>query len=413
MPRPKRSHGDGGIKKRADGRYEGRIVFPDGRRKSVYGKTRREAQLGLAQLRRDMEDGRLVASADMTVGQYLAGWLERRAKRVAAGSLAPRTYDKDASRVETHIQPTLGRIKLTKLTGYDVERLQDGLIGARLASPTVHGILATLRAALNDAVARHALHTSPMAGLDIAPDTRAKVDKLSRAQADAIIAAAKGTRYEAAIVLAVWEGMRQGEIVGLRWQDIDLDEHVITIDGALGYVPRRVRNEGGAALQWKAPKTEQSQRALPLLPDARVALVAHGQRQMMEGQSVEPLAYVFTTESGALVYGWSVTQSFQRAIRRAGLPHIRFRDLRHGAASLWLAAGVPVPVVQALLGHATARMVLDIYARMPDETLRDGASRVHEMLRGADSATDWGHDWGQNAEKAKEPSESRSAPGSD
>jgi integrase len=194
---------------------------------------------------------------------------------------------------------------------------------------------------------------------------------LSAAETRRLLEAAGRDRLEALYVLAVHTGMRQGELLALRWQDVDMENAVVSV--------RRTLTRSGGRVAFGEPKTKRSRRAIRLTPQAVEALRSHLKRQLRDmeilGDRYQDQGLIFTTDTGAPINPSNLRQrSFAPLLKRAGLPHMRFHDLRHTCATLLLSRGVHPKFVQELLGHATIAITLDTYSHvmpsMGDATAR-------------------------------------------
>ena len=209
---------------------------------------------------------------------------------------------------------------------------------------------------------------------------RHPVSPLTVEQAQAFLAAIAGGRLEALYLVALGVGLRQGEILGLRWPDLDLEAGTLTVHHALARIDGR--------LVLVEPKSATSRRVVPLPALVRDALLAHRVRQTAEPRPLRPQAadefarLVFTTTLGTPLDGISVTRRFQRILASAGLPKQRFHDLGHACASLLLAAGVPAQVVMETLGHSEISLTLNTYSHVLPSLGREAAERMDQVLGG-------------------------------
>jgi integrase len=372
--RRKRGNGEGTIIRRADGRWEARVTLPDGTRKSFYARSRQEAARRLTQALRDRDQGLPVGlNARQTVGQYLERWLAD----VARPTVRPSTYESYAGYVRRHLIPGLGAIPLSRLTPQDVQafltaKLQDGQLTPR----TVQYLRAILRRALAQALKWGLVARNAAALTDPPKVPRHEIRPLTPQEATAFLEAVRGDRLEALFVLALTTGMRQGELLGLRWQDVDLDAGTLRVAVALqriGGQPRLVE-----------PKTARSRRELPLPERATAALRAHRARQREErlrlGAAWQDWGLVFTREDGAPLDASTVTHRFQKLLARANLPRVRFHDLRHTCASLLLAHGVPARVIMDILGHSQISVTLNTYTHVLPDMQREALARLNALF---------------------------------
>ena len=309
----------------------------------------------------------------VTLSAFLEHWLAD----IVRLSVRPKTFVSYRSVVRLHLAPALGDIPLTELRPGDVQAYLNRKAATRLAPRTVAYHRNILRQALGHAE-RTELVGRNVAKLALPPRIpRREVRPLTPEQARTFLAAIAGERLRALYVVALGVGLRQGEILGLRWSDVDLLAGTIRVREALQRV------EG--VFTFVEPKSVTSRRLLPLPAIVREALLAHRERRSAEGAaragiSAEFADLVFTTTVGTPIDGISVTRRFQRILRAAGLPHQRFHDLRHACASLLLAQGVPARVVMETLGHSQISLTLNTYCHVIPALGREAAERMDEVL---------------------------------
>lgn len=314
---------------------------------------------------------------ELTVGAFLEAWLTD----VVRLSVRPRTYVSYRYIVGLHLAPELGHLPLAALSPADVQALLNAKATSGLSPRTVAYLRGVLRGALGHAE-RLGLVSRNVARLARPPRIpRRQVAPLSVDEARVFLGAIRGDRLEALYLVALGVGLRQGEILGLRWRDVDLDRGALTVRHALA------RIDGRSVLV--EPKWATSRRVVPLPSLVADALVAHRVRQADEPRPagvVVPDEFrdlVFTTTLGTPLDPISVTRRFQRILRGAGLPHQRFHDLRHACASLLLAAGVPARVVMETLGHSEISLTLNTYSHVLPSLGREAAERMDQVLTSA------------------------------
>jgi integrase len=372
----KRNAGEGSIFQRSDGRWcaQLHLGWEGGkrRRKYVYGATAAEVQDALLKARADLAAGLPVAVEKQNVGQFLDRWLE-----AVRPSVRPRTFQSYAILVRNHIAPELGRLRLDRLAPQHVQAALVRKSASGLSAQTVRHVRAILRIALNQAI-KWGLVVRNAASLAVAPKLERKSFRsLSPDEARRLLDAARGDHLEAVYSVALSLGLRMGEILGLRWQDIDLDGALLTVNQAI----YRIAGKGLVAAE---PKTDRSRRAL-FLPDGVLrALRAHRLRQLQErlaaGSRWHDSGLAFTSGIGTPLEPRNLFRSFKALLRRAGLPDVRFHDLRHSAASLLLAQGVPMRAVMELLGHSNIGTTADIYSHVMPAMMRDVADKMDAIL---------------------------------
>ena len=370
----KRGNGEGSISQYG-GRWMARLTLPDGRRRSLYGKTRAEAAAKLAQALRERDAGLPVADGKTQLGTFLHQWLEESVKP----RNRPSTFRSYEGHVRVHLIPELGRIPLAQLSPQHVERLQAKKLHDGLSPATVVRIRATLRRALAQAE-KHGLVQRNAAALADPPSVRQKIVKpLTPTEAGRVLNAVEGHRLEALFVLALATGLRQGEILGLYWGDIDLEGNRLTVNRAL----QKVNGE----LTFIEPKTDRSRRELAFPKSVRDHLVRHRERQQLERlaslDSWEESELVFTTLRGKPLDGTSVTGSFQLLLAKADLPKMRFHDLRHACASFLLSQGVSMRMIMEQLGHSSINLTMNTYSHILPGAKDEVADKMGQILEEA------------------------------
>jgi integrase len=372
----KRNSGEGSIFQRNDGRWCGvlNLGWENGRRKRkhFYGVTAAAVREQLLKARSDHSRGLPVVVERQTVAQFLARWLE-----TVEPSIAPRTHEHYEGVVRLHLTPELGRLRLDKLAPQHVQALLARKSAAGLSAQSVRHVRTILRVALNQAL-KWELVARNVAGLTVAPKlVRKQFHSLSPEEARLLLDAAKGDRLEAIFTVALSLGLRMGEILGLRWQDIDLDGATLTVNQAMS----RITGKGMVAAD---PKTDRSRRSLFLPDRVRTALKTHHVHQLQERLVVGPdwhdRGLVFTSRLGTALEPRTLFRAFKSLLRTAELPDVRFHDLRHSAASLLLAQGVPMRAVMELLGHSSIGTTADIYSHVMPAMMRDVAGKMDAIL---------------------------------
>ncbi len=365
----KKANGEGSVARYKDGRWCATHTFhaPDGRpaRRAFYGRTKAEALAKREKAIADYHNGLMVFDTEnLTTAEYLDRWLDD-SKRDA---VRQRTLENYAYVVRVHLKPTLGNTKLKALTPARVQSLYRSKLDSGLSARTVRLIHTVLHGALKQAVrwelvARNV--TEAVAAPKPDKSRKKEIRPLDQNQADALLEEVRGDRLGALYRLAVTAGLRQGELLGLRWQDVDLGRGTLCVRQQL----TRTKKHG---LTFTEPKTKKSRRSVKLTQGTVEALRAHRKRQLKEklmmGHLWQDTGLVFTTTAGTpLDVGNLTNHSFRPLLERAGLPKIRFHDLRHTCATLLLRRNVNPKIVQELLGHASISETMDTYSHvLPD-----------------------------------------------
>jgi integrase len=365
-------------------RYAVRLCLgpgPDGKRvyrwHSGYA-TKRAAQQARTELLGALDRSSYVPPDKTTVADYLRGqWLPAVQTRVRPG-----TWVEYRRKVETHLLPTLGQVPLQQLTTAMLNALYQQLLAHRVGARTVQYVHATIRKALNDAVHGGLLIRNP--ALHAAPPTppRPTPTTWTAEELHQFLESVRGERLYAAWRLVALTGMRRGEVLGLRWADLDLDAGWLSVRHTLVVVDNHIRVS--------QPKTARGRRRIALDPATITALRVHHTTQAAERLAAGPAwpnsDLVFTRHDGAPLHPEYVRRRFDRRVARAGLPRIRLHDLRHTHATLALQAGVHPKVISERLGHATVAITLDIYSHAIPALQQDAAAIVADLVTGVTPA---------------------------
>jgi integrase len=361
----RRGNNEGSISRRKDGRYMDRYTVQTAggpKQKTIMGKkgeSREDVAGRLADVLSDRNKGLVFDTENLTVGEYLDSWLGSSVQ----GSVRQSTYDRYEIAVRTHIKPALGRIKLSRLTPAHVAGLYQDRIASGCAPASVNKLHVTLHKALSQAVKWSMIPRNVCDVVNAPRPAQEEMQTLCAAEARRLLETAKedGDRLEALYVLAVHTGLRQGELLGLKWQDVDLEAAELRV--------RRTLTTSGGRLLLGEPKTAKARRRIRLTAASTDALHRHRKRQLEERMQRASIwqdnDLVFASENGTLINPTNLRKrSLAPLLQRAGLPRIRFHDLRHTCATLLLGKGVHAKFVQELLGHANISITLDTYSHV-------------------------------------------------
>jgi integrase len=379
--RRRRPRGDGSIYETGSGRWRGAIVWQDPgtgakTRHAVSGPTFEVARDRMRELRRQLEDGGRPTSKT-PLGAYLASWLKAEEQRVASS-----TYRARRQFVELHIVPAIGKIPLADLRPSDVERMTAAIVAKGRSGQTAMHARATLRRALG-AAQRDGIILRNAAALSGAPKVeRRDMTLLTQDQVRQLIAATEDEALGPLWAVAATTGLRQGEVLGLEWRDVE------GLDGPSPRIHVR-RTMARTADGWGLAdtKTKTSRRDLALGATAARALRRERLRQKERRVAAGDLwqdrdGLMFTDALGRPLRGTNVSGSFSAALKRHGLPHVRFHDLRHGVASMMLKAGVPLKVISDTLGHSTIVITANLYTHTDQEQQRQAADALERAIGG-------------------------------
>jgi integrase len=370
-----RANGDADVypRKNKDGKivgYRGSfwVETPQGpKRRYVSGKTKADTRTALAEARANAKGGFFVAGEDLTLAEYLSHWLSG---PVRTKDLKAITYEHYQRQVRVHIVPALGHLKLTRLSPDLIQDFYDSKIASGSRPSSVRYIHAVLHNALEHAHKRNLILHNAASKTEPPKVRPPEIHPLDAEKTKALLSDARGERLEALYVVAVTAGLRIGELLGLKWTDVDLETETMRVARTLSCAKEGPR--------FTTPKNGKG-RSITLTRQAVEALRSHRKRQNEErlraGTLWEDNGLIFASETGAHLRHDTVDRhSFKPLLKRTGLEGVRFHDLRHTCATLLLSRGVHPKFVQELLGHSSIAMTLDRYSHwipsMGDQTAR-------------------------------------------
>ena len=367
----RRARGEGTLFRDGDGRWVARLRV-GGRLRVKKGRTQRECAEWLADLKRQTAAG-VDVNDKSTVSEYLDHWLS-----VARGGLGHNTWMGYCESVRNHMVPFIGEVRLVDLRPDHVQRLYSERSAAGVGASAVRQCHKVLHRALGQAV-RWGLVVRNVAGLVEKPaKPRAVVRALSGGEVQGLLLAARGERLEGLYYVAVVTGMRIGELLGLRWSDVDWERQGVSVS-------RQVSRVRGAGLVFQPVKTAAGNRMVALGGDGLDVLRA--QRVRVEvwrefvGERWVEGNLIFPNSKGTALEPRRVGLEFRAVCERAGLGAVRFHDLRHTSASLMLQERVPARVVSERLGHSNVGVTLDVYSHVIEEMQGEAAAAIESAVR--------------------------------
>lgn len=344
---------------------------------------KREAQKELAKLLADLAGGTYVEPGKLTVGEYLERWLADYAKP----NVAAKTFERYEGIVQRHLIPNLGSYPISKLQPLHIQEyysraLQNGRLDKRpgnLSPTTILHHHRVLREALGQAVKWQIIGRNPADAVEPPRATRRGMHVLTAEQVDQLLEVARGSPMYMPILLAVATGMRRGEILALRWQDVDLDAGTISVCRSL--------EQTKAGLSFKEPKTAHSRRVVVLPAFAVEALrwhrVEQAEHRLRVGPAWQDHGLVCARPDGRPIPPNNINSAYKGALSRAGIPYVRFHDLRHSHATMLLAQGVHPKIVAERLGHSQIAVTMDLYSHVSPPMQQEAAQKLDSLLRNA------------------------------
>ncbi len=351
------------------------IILDNGKTRQRYFKTQAEADEALTEMLYEQRRGMLATGSQQTVKQFMEYWLEV----VHKPTLRLSSYVKYRGILDKDIIPELGHLKLQELTIQHVEALYAKKTKEGKSAKTIRVIHAVLHQGLAHALYLNLItrNVSDLARKSLPRQKRYEYHTLTREQAQKLLEQVRGHRLEALLILAMTTGMRRGELVALRWRDVHLEENYLQVC----HSARKVVRYG---LQITEPKTEAGRRKIMLTPFLIEVLMRHRTNQEAEklasGITWKEHDLVFCGKDGAFLNPDHPLLWLRRLLKNAGLPRMRFHDLRHSAASLLLAMGVHIKVVQELLGHSNITTTLNVYSHVLPSLHQDAMDKLSNLL---------------------------------
>ena len=377
----RRANGEGNIRKRKDGRWEGRYTAgydpKTGKRiiKNVLGRTQAEVK---QKLKRAVEDSKKIDAAkgqDLTVGQWAVLWFENYAKPVIRESTAEhyRNY------IEKHIVPRIGKVLLRKLTTLDIQKFYnktrksgrvqryEGMEDLSLSNKTIRGLHTMLRQCLEQAVTERLVPYNPAANCKLPPKEKKEMQIIPPEKLGAYLRAAEEHGVLPMFYLELTTGLRRGELLALLWTDLNIKEKYLTVSKSV--------SRGRGELRVTEPKTKNSIRTVYVDDEAI--------RLLVEDRKNHPFSpYLFPSPVTGGMYGPDcVGRMHKKLLKKAGIEeHVRFHDLRRTFATMALQNGVDPKTVSRMLGHCSAEFTLDVYTNVTKEMEKEAAEKIGSFM---------------------------------
>jgi len=379
----KNAHGSGTIRKRSDGRWEGRVTTginpATGKQiqRSVYGRTQKETAQKLRQIIAEVDIGAYIQPTLMTVGEWMDIWIENYANDIKELSLA--TYK---CQIRAHIKPTLGDKKMSDLKTRDIQAMYNSLLRGEkpLTAKTIKNIHGVLHKGLSQAVKLGYIRINPADNVSLPRVEKPEIRPITDEHIVEFLEAIKGHCFELLYTVDLFTGMRKGEILGLTWDCVNLETGIIVINKQL----IQEKKKGG---QYKLASTKNGKGRTVRIPPTVVELLKQQKaRQKVwqeEAGSVwdNSLNLVFTNEIGGHLSHTTVTHSFKKIAQSIGMDTTRFHDLRHSYAVAAIESGIDMKTIQQNLGHHAASFTMDVYGHVSDRMRLEGANRMECFIQ--------------------------------
>ncbi len=381
MPRKSNTRaaaGAGSIRQRSDGTWEARLTVGidpgTGKpvRKSIYGRTQAEVRKKMTVTQRAIDSGTYQAPDKTTVSEWMDTWLET----FCAAKVKPLTYSSYEVAIRVHIKPAIGALRLQSVRGIHIQKLYNGMIAAGLSAKTVKNVAAILHKALSVALKQGIIQANPCDAAELPKVIHKEIQPLTDAEIPLFLQAIEGHPLRNAYALCLFAGLREGECLGLSWDQVDFSARRITVSQQL----QKEKKKG--ARYYIAASTKNSKPRQIEPPEIAFQYLRAERKRQAENQLAagplwnNPDNLVFTDATGKHLAIHTFYKHFKRIAAQIGRPDARPHDLRHTAATVAIASGADIKSVQDLLGHATASFTLNVYAHTSDQMRKDTAARM-------------------------------------
>lgn len=372
------ANGSGSIRQRSNGKWEARVTIGTNPgtgkpiRRSIYGNTQKEVRQKMTAIIRELDKGTYQEPSKMTVSEWMDEWLTT----FCANSVKPLTYSSYAGIIKNHIKPSIGFITLQSIKGTHVQKLYNDMIKQELSAKTVKNVSAVLHKALSVAMKQGYIVSNPCEAAELPKATKHEIRPLSDEEIPLFLQAIETDSMKNAFALCLFAGLREGECLGLSWNQVDFEQRRIAIC-------QQLQKEKKKDAQYYIADTTKSGKPRTIEPPAiafeylRSEHLRQQQNRLLAGSVWDnEWNLVFTNEIGRHIAFATFYTHFKKIVAGIGRPDARPHDLRHTAATVAIASGSDIKSVQDLLGHATASFTLNVYAHTSEKMMQDTASRV-------------------------------------
>lgn len=382
----KRGQGEGGIYKRSDGTWEAKITVGktvDGRqkRKSFYGKTRKEVDEKLTAAKAEINKGSYTEPSKMTFAEWIEIWLKEYKKH----TLKPSSYMLYCSSFEKYIRPKLGNIKLKDLRSDMIQKFINEMSAQNQCRGYIQNHLKVITGALKQAFANELIPKDVSKGIKLPKEEKKDIEVLTAEEQEIFTRTAKRMEYGEIFILMLATGLRIGEVLALTWSDVELTEGVVRVNKTQVEVKDPDDHNSRLHIEYGTPKTKSSTRSIPLLPII-VAMLEDMQKKLemereKKGSTFNKLNLIFYRHNGeGLSTGW-VRQIFKKVLREANLKDLHPHCLRHSFATRCLEQGVELRIVQELLGHSKITMTANLYTHVLPDKKKDSIMKLQDTIK--------------------------------
>lgn len=395
----KRGNGEGTITKRPDGRYMGQLSLTDPatgkrKRKTVYGKTKKEVMEKINKIKYELQTGIYTGENDITIKDWVLTWLNEYKKN----SLKKGTYTNYHTYTNNHIIPNIGDVKIQDLRADHIQSMYNKLLESGRKNPskiqskglsptTIKRIHIIINASLKQALKNGLINKNVAEAVTVPKQIKQEIQPLLKEEIQKFLEVAKEDRLYAAFLLECGTGLRRGELLGLKWEDIDFKKRTLRVRRSLviQYYVNAAEEGKSTAVEFETPKTDKSKRTISIPLNIIKELIIHRRKQneekLMQGKYYNNEDLLFCNINGTRYHPITLTSRFKRMLKKAGVKDARFHDLRHSVATLLLEENVHPKVVREVLGHSTITTTLDIYSHVSLDKKEEAAAKLNIIFK--------------------------------
>jgi len=382
----KRGAGEGSVTQRKDGLWQGAVTIgrnANGTQKRKYfcGKTRTEVSKKMTTALKELQEGKFIDnSTSPTIKQWMNHWLWTYKKN----NLKQTTFEQYETLLRIHLYPELGKVKLSDLKTDKLQNLYNDMKEKGLSAKTIHTLNTILHAGLKQAIWNGLINKNITEQIVLPRNEYKEMRVLSKDEQDKLMNVLKNDRMGTAIIFSLLTGVRRGELLALKWSDIDLDKRLVYVKRTVNRV-KNYDNEGNKTkLIISDTKTPKSRRVIPIINYLYEVLKEHkavqDEEKALAGEIYEDNDLVFATETGRLIDPGNFNRTFSRMTKRAGIEHANPHSLRHTFATRSLEAGIDLKTLQEIMGHSSMTITGDVYAHVMIERKVEAMNKLNDIM---------------------------------
>ncbi len=383
----KRGAGEGSIVRRKDGLWQGAVTIGRNKngtqkRKYFYAKTRNVVAAKITTALKELQDGKYIdSSVSPTIKTWMNHWLWTYKKN----SLKQTTFEQYETLLRIHLYPVMGDVKIIDLKSEQLQQLYNEMKEKGLSAKTIHTLNTVLHAGINNAIWEDLLYKNVTEHIVIPKDDYKEMRVLSQAEQDKLFNVLEKDRMGIAVLFSLFTGVRRGELLSLRWSDIDMDKHLVYIKRTVNRVKDYESKNKKTKLVITDTKTTKSRCVIPIIDYLYKLLEKHRERRdkekLLAGELYEDNDLVFATEIGGLIDPANFNRTFSRMAKRAGIGHANPHCLRHTFATRSLEVGMDLKTVQELMGHSSIKVTGDTYMHVMIDRKVEEMKKLNDIMQ--------------------------------